>query len=90
MPLDNNAAEIAIRPCTIVRKNWALIDTPKGAGASAVIYSIVKTAKANNLKTYPYLIWLLEKIAQRVNEGIATIPDELLLWSSKIPAFLKK
>ena len=90
VPLDNNAAEIAIRPCTIVRKNWALIDTPKGAGASAVIYSIVKTAKANNLKTYPYLIWLLEKIAQRVNEGIATIPDELLLWSSKIPAFLKK
>ena len=63
MPLDNNAAEIAIRPFTIGRKNWSLIDTPKGAEASAIIYSIVETAKVNNLKTYPYLTWLLGKIA---------------------------
>ena len=90
MPLDNNAAEIAIRPFTIGRKNWVLIDTPKGAEASAIIYSIVETAKANNLKTYPYLTWLLEKIAQRANEGITTIPEELLPWSPKIPASLKK
>ena len=90
MPLDNNAAEIAIRLFTIGRKNWALIDTPKGAEASAIIYSIVETAKANNLKTYPYLTWLLEKIAQRANEGITTIPDELFPWSSKIPDSLKK
>lgn len=90
VPLDNNAAEIAIRPFTIGRKNWGLIDTPKGAEASAIIYSIVETAKANNLKTYPYLTWLLGKIAQRVNEGITAIPDELLPWSPKIPADLKK
>lgn len=56
-----------------------------------IAYSIVETAKENNLKTYPYLTWLLEKIAQRVNEGITTtIPDELFPWSSKSPSSLKK
>jgi hypothetical protein len=70
VPLDNNAAEIAIRPFTVGRKNWVLIDTPRGAEASAGIYSIVETAKANGLKLYPYFTYLLEELPKIINEGL--------------------
>lgn len=55
IPLDNNAAERAIRGFCIGKNNWRLIDTINGANASAVVYSIVETAKANDLKIYEYL-----------------------------------
>ena len=45
--LSNNAAENAIRPFTVGRKNWLFADTPKGASASAAVYSIIETAKVN-------------------------------------------
>ena len=54
VPMTNNAAEQSIRPFTQGRKNWYLIDTVGGAKSSAVAYSIVETAKANNLKPYEY------------------------------------
>ena len=57
--LSNNAAENAIRPFTVGRKNWLFADTPKGARASATVYSIIETAKANNLNVYTYLEYLL-------------------------------
>lgn len=47
LPIDNNAAERAIRPLVIGRKNWLFSDTPRGATASAQLYSLVETAKAN-------------------------------------------
>ena len=84
VPLDNNAAEIAIRPFTVGRKNWVLIDTPRGAEASAGIYSIVETAKANGLKLYPYFTYLLEELPKIINEGCTTIPDKLLPWSEEV------
>ena len=55
VPMDNNVAEQAIRPFTLGRKNWVNVDTPNGAKASAIIYSIVETAKANGLKVREYL-----------------------------------
>ena len=57
--ISNNAAENAIRPFTIGRKNWLLSDTHKGARASADIYSIVETAKANGLDVFKYFELLL-------------------------------
>ena len=54
VPMDNNAAEQAIRGFCVGRKNWTMIDTTYGAQASAIIYSIAETAKANNLKPYKY------------------------------------
>ena len=57
--LSNNAAENAIRPFTVGRKNWLFADTQKGASASAAIYSIIETAKANGLNVYTYLEFLL-------------------------------
>jgi len=55
IPLSNNRAESAIRPFTVGRKNWLFSATPEGAKISAVIYSIVTTAKANGLDAEEYL-----------------------------------
>lgn len=54
-PLDNNAAENAIRPFVIGRKNWLFSASQRGATASANLYSIIETAKANNVEPYAYL-----------------------------------
>jgi len=62
LPLDNNAAERAIRPFVIGRKNWFFSDTPKGAKTSAQLYSLVETAKANGQKPYAWLSHALERL----------------------------
>lgn len=56
----NNLSENAIRPFTLGRKNWLFSDTPKGAQASAIVYTMVEMAKAHNLNIYQYLNYLLE------------------------------
>ena len=58
----NNLSENAIRPFTVGRKNWLFCDTPNGAQASAVVYSMVEMAKANGVNVYHYLTYLLEKM----------------------------
>lgn len=55
LPIDNNRCENAIRPFVVGRKAWLFSDTPAGAHASAVIYSLVQTAKANGLEPYTWL-----------------------------------
>jgi transposase len=60
--LDNNAAENAIRPFAIGRKNWLFAGSPAGAQASAILYSLVETAKANGLEPYRYLRFLFERL----------------------------
>jgi transposase len=60
---DNNLAENAIRPFVVGRKNWLFADTPAGAYASAALFSIVETAKANGHEPYWYLRFLLSRLA---------------------------
>jgi transposase len=55
LEISNNRAENSIRPFAVGRKNWLFCNTPKGARASAILYSIVETAKANDLDPYGYL-----------------------------------
>ena len=62
MTPDNNQAENAIRPFVIGRKNWIFSGTPDGASASAALYSLIETAKANGLEPYKYLRYLFEKV----------------------------
>ncbi|WP_252090642.1 IS66 family transposase [Pseudomonas sp. MWU13-3659] len=62
--IDNNAAERAIRPFVIGRKNWLFSDTPQGATASAQLYSLVETAKANGKEPYAWLRHALERLPQ--------------------------
>lgn len=61
LQIDNNLAENAIRPFALGRKNWLFADTVEGAMASATLYSIIETARANGLEPYWYLRFLLEK-----------------------------
>lgn len=61
IPIDNNPVENAIRPFAIGRKNFLFCDTPAGAVANARLYSLVETAKANNLNPYEYLKDLFER-----------------------------
>jgi transposase len=60
--LDNNAAENAIRPFAVGRKNWLFAGSPAGARASANLYSLVETAKANCLEPYRYLRYIFERL----------------------------
>ena len=55
LEISNNRAERSIKPFVIGRKNWLFANTPRGARASAVMYSIIETAKENGLKPYDYL-----------------------------------
>ncbi len=84
LELSNNRAERAIKPFVIGRKNWLFSNTPKGADASAVIYSIVETAKENNLNLFPYLQYLFERLSN-IDKDDTTELAELLPWSDKIP-----
>jgi hypothetical protein len=59
---DNNLAENAIRPFVVGRKNWLFSGHPNGAHASAALYSLIETAKANGLKPYLYLRYLFDRL----------------------------
>ena len=59
---DNNAAENAIRPFVVGRKNWLFAGHPNGAEAGATFYILVETAKANRLEPYNYLRYIFEKL----------------------------
>jgi hypothetical protein len=68
VPLHNNIAEQAIRPFTLGRKNWVNMYSTRGAQASAVIYSLVETAKANNLNVYEYFDYLLTQLSSHAED----------------------
>ena len=55
LEIDNNRAERSIKPFVIGRKNWMFSNTPRGAQASAIVYSVVETAKENGLNPFIYL-----------------------------------
>jgi transposase len=78
-------AENAIRPFVIGRKNWLFSGSPAGASASALIYSLIETAKANGLEPYGYLRFLFERLPttskEQYNELLPTHlkPTDLIL-----------
>ena len=84
---DNNIAERAIKPFVIGRKAWLFNNTPRGAHASAALYSIVETARANNLDPFHYLYRVFSELPKAdTDEKI----ERLLPWNmSGIPAYRK-
>lgn len=78
--ISNVLAENAIRPFVIGRKAWLFADTPKGAKASAMYYTLIETAKANGIDPYRYILHLCKHIAQA--ETVEDI-EALLPWNVK-------
>lgn len=76
---DNNAAENAIRPFVVGRKNWLFAGSPDGADAAATLYSLIETAKACGLDPYRYLRLLFEKIPYASSEAdyLALLPQNI-------------
>ena len=77
--IDNNRAENAIRPFVIGRKSWLFSGSPQGAGASATMYTLVESAKANDLEPWAYLNYLFEKLPTAKSEQalLALLPQNL-------------
>lgn len=85
IPLDNNDAERSIRAFCVGRSNWHVIDSPNGAEASGVLYSIAETAKANKLRPYFYFRYVLEEMAKHQEDTNLDFIQDLLPWSDKLP-----
>ena len=84
----NNLSENAIRPFTVGRKNWLSCDTPHGAQASAVVYTMVEMAKVNGVNVYHYLTYLLEKMP---NESLSDEGLNLLApWNEDVKAEIER
>ena len=93
VPLDNSEAERKIRNFVVARKNFVLIDSLAGADASAVLFSIAETARANNLKPYEYFKYLLEELPKHEEDPAsqrAEFIKDLLPWSDKLPETIRK
>ena len=88
LELDNNRAERSIKPFVIGRKNWLFANTPRGARTSAIIYSIVETAKENGLNPFDYLKYLFEQIKTIDPADVSTI-NLLLPWNEDVQAALR-
>jgi len=78
LELSNNRADHSIKPFVIRRKNWLFNNTPKGEDTSAVLYSLIETAKENGLNPYEYLSQVFKKAPN------GTPVDELLPWDMSI------
>lgn len=76
----------AVDPFVIGRKNWLFSDTPRGAEASAAVYSIVVTAKLNGLNQRAYLEWLLTEMPNDPRLREPGWIDRYLPWSEDVPA----
>ena len=79
LPIDNNRCENSIRPFAVGRRRWMFCDTPAGAHASAVIYSLIETARANGLEPYTWLRRVMRELpaAQSVEAIEALLPWNL-------------
>ena len=85
LQIDNNRAERAIKPFVIGRKNWLFSNTANGAQASAMLYSLIETAKANGLTPFDYLNHLLEELPKKSQDI-----EQLLPWNVDLPKQVKR
>lgn len=90
VPADNNFAELGCRSYVLGRKNWYVIDTPRGADMTALYYSLTETAKLNHLNPYKwYTYFLTEMMHHRDKLNDPDFLDSLLPWSDSLPDDIK-
>ena len=85
LELTNNAAERAVKPVVIDRKNWLFAHCERGAKANAVLYSIIETAKENMLKPFEYIKWVLERLRSMSFNSF----EDFLPWNKNSPKELR-
>lgn len=85
IPLSNNLCESHIKAFATARRAWLFADTPKGAQANAILYTLAETAKANDLDVYEYLKYLLEEMPNNGYLEKPEILDDYMPWSDKLP-----
>lgn len=83
--LSNNRVENSVRPFAVGRRNWLFCNSVKGATASAVVYSLIESAKANGLKPFDYLKFLFESVPNTTTGEL----DSLLPWGESIPEYCR-
>ncbi len=88
--ISNNLAENSIRPFTVGRRNWLFSGSPEGAKASAAVYSIGETAKANNINPYEYLRYIFKFLPGIRFLEEPEILEEFLPWNPEVKAFCNK
>ena len=88
LELTNNRAERAVKPFVMGRKNWLFSDTNKGADASMMWYSVIESAKLNNLNVYGYLLHLLNELPKLGEKPDPEQLDTIMPWA-KLPDFCK-
>ena len=84
VPISNNLAENAIRPFVVGRKNWLFCDTVRGAESSAIVYSLVETAKANGIDPYDYLFYVLSVLPYFGKSVSHERLDSLMPWANEV------
>lgn len=87
--ISNNLAENCIRPFTIGRKNWLFSGSPKGAAASATVYSIIETAKANGLNPFKYLKFIFQDLPGVQFGQHPEFLEDYLPWDPRIQEICK-
>lgn len=85
IPLSNNYCEANIKPFATARRAWLFADTPKGAFANGVLYTLVESARANDLDVYEYLKHLLTEMPNNHHLENPSVIDRLLPWSKELP-----
>jgi hypothetical protein len=81
LELSNNRCERSVKPFVMGRKAWLFSNTPNGARASSIMYSIIETAKENELHPYHYVKFLLESLPYATTDQV----ESLLPWSHSLP-----
>ena len=85
LPISNNLCEANIKPFATARRAWLFADTPKGAKANAVLYTLVESARLNELDVFAYLKYLLTEMPNNHHPEHPEIIDNYLPWSATLP-----
>lgn len=91
VPMDNNDAERSIKKFCVGKHSWHIIDSKNGAKASAMLYSIAETAKANGLNPFEYFKYLMEQLKEYPRNSVPEdVLKELMPWSKSLPDCCKQ
>ncbi len=90
IPCDNGACERHIRPFAIARKVWLFCNTIDGAKATAILFTLVETAKANNVDVYYYLKYLLDKMPSHMEDHDRSFLADMMPWSEAFKSYAEK